>query len=279
MNSICLNGKILPADQPLFNADNRGYRYGDGLFETIKVVNAEIVLDANHFKRLFTGMQVLNYTVPKHLTIEKLRNDILQLCAKNKCEKSARVRLSVFNGHGGLYDGDDQIHYLAECWPINKTTSQLNENGLIIGVFTGCSKATDPLSNLKSANFLPYTLAARYAKANQLNDCLVLNTSGRIADSTIANLFMIKDGVIHTPPLTEGCVAGVMRGYLLESLSAAGYKVEEKPLTIEWLLQADEVFLTNAINGIRWVKRFGDTTYHQNLVPGIYNRLIQTIFN
>ena len=272
MNSVCINGKIVFADKPVLMADNRGYRYGDSLFETMKIIGGQIMLEPFHFERLFTGMALLKYPVPGYLTPEKLRDDIILLCEKNNCASLARVRLSVSRGNGGLFDPDQGLQYLIECWPLTSSVNQLNENGFVIGIFPDARKSTDIFSNLKSGNFLPYTMAAQYAKANQLNDCLVLNTEGNIADASIANIFIIKDDFIYTPSLKDGCVNGVVRRYLLENLDAWGYRVEEMPLSPALILDADEIFLTNAVNGIRWVKQMENKIYGNQLVKEIYNR-------
>lgn len=263
VNYINLNGKIQPGDQPALLVSNRGYRYGDGLFETMKVINEKIRLESYHFERLFSGLLLLQFEIPKLFTPVKLTEEILDLCKKNECEQRARVRLSVSRGHGGLYDEDRNLQYVIECWPLDETVNKLNENGLVIDIYPEARKSCDVFSNLKSANFLPYSMAALYAKENKLNDCLLLNTNATIADSTIANVFIIKDGIITTPALSEGCVNGVMRRHLLERVKAEGpvFKVEESIITIDDLLHAEEVFLTNAIKGIRWVKQFRDTTY------------------
>ncbi len=131
-------------------------------------------------------------------------------------------------------------------------------------------------SNLKSANFLLYSMAALYAKENKWNDCLVLNLHDRICDSTIANVFWIKDGNIFTPALTEGCVNGVMRKFLFNELSAAGYNIKQTTASVADIENADEIFLSNAINAIRWVKQFRDNTYPNTKTTEIYKRLSTT---
>jgi branched-chain amino acid aminotransferase len=276
MSSICFNGKFLSADQPVLMADNRGYRYGDGLFETMKVFNGQILLEDFHFQRLFTGLQLLKFEMTSLFKTDKIREEIIQLCKKNNCTELARVRLSVFRGNGGLYDGDKKSQYLIECWPLDKSNNELNENGLVIDVFPDARKSCDVFSNLKSANCLPYVMAAEHAKENKLNDCLVLNQHERIADSTIANVFIIKGETIITPALSEGCVNGVMRRYLSEKLRAMGYELREEKLTVENIETADEVFLTNAIKGIRWVKQFRDKTYGNSQTVEIYQQFRQT---
>lgn len=277
MNSICFNGKIIPADEPVLLASNRGYRYGDGLFETMKVAKGKILLSDHHFERLFAGLALLQFEIPRLFLRQKTEDEIVSLCKKNNCEGLARVRLSVFRGNGGLYDEDKGLQYLIECWPLTESVSKLNENGLVIDVFPGAEKSCDKFSNLKSANFLPYSMAALYAKEKKLNDCLVLNTTGGIADSTIANLFIIKNAIVITPGLEEGCVNGVMRQYLLKKLQAADYAVQEATLSVNDIIAADEVFLTNAIHGIRWVRQFRDMSYSNVKTVEIYNRFIKTI--
>lgn len=277
MATICFNGKFTDADKAVLLASNRSYRYGDGLFETMKVKDGVIQLAASHMQRLFDGMSILKMDVPALVTKDKLMDIILELCKQNRCEALARVRLSVSRGNGGLYDEDRKLQYLVECWPLNQSVNRVNENGLVIDIFPDAAKSTDRFSNLKSANFLVYSMAAVYAKENKLNDCLVLNANGKIADSTIANLFLVKGDTIFTPALSEGCVNGVMRKYLLESLAASNYQVEETIVSAEDLLAADEVFLSNAINGIRWVQRFRNKIYSHMKTMEIYRRFCQTI--
>lgn len=277
MSSICFNGKIISEDEPVLLVSNRGYRYGDGLFETIKVIDEKILLKDYHFERLFESLSILKFEIPSLFKIEKLEKEILQLCKKNQCEKLGRVRLSVSRGNGGLYDENKNLQYIIECWPLNESTNKLNENGLIIDIYPDAVKSCDKFSNIKSANFLPYSMAALFARENKLNDCLLQNSEGTIADSTIANIFIIKDEVVYTPPLTDGSVNGVMRRYLIKQLKAAKYQLKEVSLTIDALRNADEVFLTNAIKGISWVKQFRDSTYSNIKTAEIYNSFIKTI--
>jgi branched-chain amino acid aminotransferase len=276
MNHICLDGKMLPADQPVFNADNRGFRYGEGLFETMKLTGGNIRLGNYHFDRLFSGFALMRFEIPGLFTPANITQYIIQLCQKNDCGQQARVRLSVFAGNGGLYEGSRSVHFLIEAGPLPELASQLNENGLVIGIFPDALKSCDAFSNLKSANYLPYAMAARFAKENKWNDCLVQNIHNRIADASIANVFMIRDRTVITPPLHEGCVAGVMRRYLLEKLkSYSGLEVMEQPLYKNDLETADELFLSNAISGIRWVKQFEDKIYNNEKTISIYNKYIK----
>jgi len=242
----------MPADAPVLLASNRGYRYGDGLFETMKIMNGKIILASMHFERL-------------------------SLCKRNECDLLARVRLSAFRGNGGLYDEDRGLQYIIECWSLTESVNELNTNGLVIDIYPEAKKTCDLFSNLKSASFLPYAMAALYAKENKLNDCLVLNTKGNIADSTITNVFIIKNELIITPALNEGCVNGIMRKYLLKKLQDSGYRVQESCISVFDIENADEVLLTNAINGIRWVSGFRHKLYSNSQSVEIYNRFVKTI--
>jgi branched-chain amino acid aminotransferase len=141
----------------------------------------------------------------------------------------------------------------------------------VVGVATNVTKCTDSLSNLKSANGLVYATAARQAKHNKWNDALVYNTQGYIIESAIANLFWVKEGKVYTPPLTDGCIAGVMRRYIIEQMPDVG----ERSLTLSELLQADEVMLTNAIKGVRWVSNIDDKRYGCEAIK----RIFATLFN
>ncbi len=273
---VSLNGKTGPADQPVLLASNRGYRYGDGLFETMKLEQGRILLEDLHFKRLMKGLQVMQYEIPGLFSSGKLVEEILRLAEKNQVLRKGRIRLSVFRGNGGLNEGDRNLQYLIECWPLPDEAGRLNENGLLIDIYPDARKSCDLFSGLKTANFLPYSMAALYAKAHKLNDCLVLNTAGNLADTTIANLFIIRDNVLITPGENQGAVDGVMRKYLLMELRKAGYPVEERAVSIADLKGATEVFLTNAIQGIRWVRQFRDTEYQNSQTLEIYNRFIKT---
>lgn len=279
VNYTYVNGKIIAADQPVLPVNNRGYRYGDGIFETIRVYDGKIPLAVLHFERLFTSLSLLQFAIPAHFTKEKLNTEILSLCKKNNCESNARIRLSVSRGEGGLFDGNLSLQYTIEAWPLDEGSLGINENGLVIDIFPDARRSCDKFSGIKSSSAQLYSLAAIFAKAHQFNDCLILNSSGAIADSTIANVFLVKDGIIRTPSLREGCIDGVMRRYLMEKLQAPGYRVQEIRIEHGDLLAADEIFLTNAIKGIRWVKQFRDKSYTNERSAEIYRLFVQTLFN
>lgn len=271
---ININGKTVLNNLPVLQADNHSYRYADGLFETMKIENGKIKLEQYHFERLFNGLMELKFEFPGLFTRERMREEILQLCKKNKSEMLGRVRLSVSRGNGGLYDNDKKFQYLIECQPLEETINKLNENGLVIDIYPDARKSIDKFSGLKSANYLPYVMAAIWAKENKLNDALVLNSKERICDASVANVFWVKEGIIITVPLDEGCIAGVMRRNLIEQSIGLNIKIKEKELHPTDLETADEVFLTNTISGIRWVYRFRNKTYANTLSAKLFKNLV-----
>lgn len=272
------NDEFYSSKTAIIGPSNRGLRYGDGLFETMKYVKGTIINADFHFERLFNGLSLLQFETPKAFTRDFILNKTTELCFKNNHNNAARIRLMVLRGKGGIFDPENLLpNYFIESWEIDDKR-QLNENGLVIDVVPCVRKSCDSLSNLKSNNYLPYVMAGFHAQQHRLNDCMVLNSFDRICDSAIANVFMIKGHNIFTPPLTEGCVAGVMREWILEKITIENYDVNERALTIDDLLNADELFLTNSIHHLRWVGNFRNKFYGNGVTEKIYSQIIQTIY-
>ncbi|MBL7718508.1 MAG: aminotransferase class IV [Flavipsychrobacter sp.] len=262
MAFVNLDGKLLEDAQPVLNAGNRSFRYGYGLVETMLLRDGAISLREYHWQRLWRGLEQLKFVLPKHFTPRMLEEEVLRTARKNGLEQLSRIRLQVFPGNGGLYDGDSfQPAFVIEALPLQEQVTRLNENGLVLGIAEGLEKSPDQNANLKSAGGLIYAMAAQQAREQKWNDALVCNTRQHIIETSIANLFWIKNDRIYTPPLSEGCVAGVMRAWIIERAAAKGVTITEKPLPVPELMDADEVFLTNAIRGIKWVKSVENTLF------------------
>lgn len=276
MNFLSLNGSILPSTQPVLLRNNRSYRYGNGVFETIRIKNGQICLREYHFHRLFSSLQLLEFQIPPAIDASYLEDEILRLCNTNKCISSARVRLSFYNGNGNLSE-DIEAGFLIEAWELIEDEFGLDHSGIEIGIADGIVKHADRYSHLKTSNFLAYSLAARYAAKNKMDDCLLLNQYGRVADSTIANIFIIADDNIITPSISEGCIDGTMRRHILHELSISGINVLEGTISIAQLESAQEIFLTNAIRRIITVRKFMGTVYSHTKSREIYNRCVRTI--
>ncbi len=280
MNYINLNGKITEAEKTIVSYDNRAFRYGYGLFETMLVKDGMIALAEYHWQRLFEGMKQLCFTPAKHFNEDVLSEEVIKTVKRNKLESLCRVRLQIFAGSGGLYDGKTQLpEFIIECFPLDISVTELNQNGLVLGLAAGLSKANDETANLKTTNALIYALAAQQAKQNKWNDALICNTDGNIIESTIANIFWIKDGGVFTPPLKDGCVAGVTRKKLKEVLKQTDFAVTEKSLDMDTLIDADEVFLTNSIRRMKWVGAFDATNFKLDLLTQIERLLLHKLNN
>src|SRR5688572_2165455 len=164
MNFVCINGKILPSSAPVLTVDNPCFKWGDGLFETMKIFNGNILLEDLHFERLFPGLKVLQ--IENNLSQSTLVENIVHLCQKNNCTELARIRLAVYrdelNGAG----------YTIEALPLSGEIMKWNSRGLRLSLYPYARKATDAFANLKSANYLPYLMASLYAKQNGFDDAL-----------------------------------------------------------------------------------------------------------
>ena len=276
MAYVNYDGKLKTAGTAFFNEQSRGLRYGDGLFETIRLQGGELILADDHFARLWKGMQALHFDIPRLMSPEFLKEEISRTSERNGL-KDARVRLSIYRAGGGLYDPENlRPIFIIETSPLDKHISGWNENGLSIGIYEKSRKMADGFSHLKTNNFLPYLLAAFEAKEQRWNDALVLNQYDRVADSTIANLFIVKGQEIFTPALAEGCIAGIMRKYLITSAREQGYTVHESQISPADVYGADECFLTNSIRGIRWVKQCHTAAYTCQFTQQLYLRLRET---
>lgn len=267
---INLNGEILAADNTGVPYDNGTFRYGHGLFETMLVMNGAIQLYECHADRLFHGLKVLMLDIGEHISRSWLQEQILATVRANDLKQLSKVRLQFFAGSGGFYsDTIKKAGFIIECSPVNKQEVTFNEKGQEVCIAQGIRKSADTIANLKSCNALIYVSAAQQAKAAGYDDALIVNGSGNIIESTIANIFWVKDKQVFTPPLTEGCVAGVMRRYIIEHCS----EVIETQLTQEVLLAADEVFLTNAVKRIKWISSFAPAKYHCAITRELHHHL------
>lgn len=271
MNSVCFNGNFLPADTAILTAANRSFRYGDGLFETIKFYKGKILFETFHFERLFLGLKMLQ--IENSFTAAEFSSVISELCRKNECSDLARVRLAVYR------ENNNSTSYIIETFPLDASSCQWKENGWRLTLFPFSRKSMDAYSNFKTANFLPYVLAEKYAQQNGFDDALILNASNHICDSSKANLFIIKNGAFFTPALHQGCINGVIRRYLVDSLKANGYRLHQAEITEEQLLDADEAFLTNSIFDLRWVSSYKNKTWPHDQAQMIYKKFIAPLYS
>lgn len=273
---INLNGTLLQNTNNTLSLDNRGYKYGDAIFETLKVVNGKIFFWEDHYFRLMASMRILRMEIPMNFTMEFLETEILKTVEANLLlNATARVRLNVHRGEGGKYLPDsNDIEYNMVADPLASDIYSLNENPFIIELFKDFFVAPGLLSTLKTNNKIINVLGSIYAKENKFDNCLLLNTNKNIVEGLNGNLFLVKDNLIKTPPLEDGCLKGILRKHLIETIGKMeGYSIEETSISPFELQKADELFLTNVIVGIQPITLYRKKEYTTEVSQLLINKL------
>ncbi len=246
MPLINLSGQLFHQDSPVLPASNRGFRYGDGLFESIRYDGYELPLLDIHWQRLSEGMKGLCMEPQNHWSAAFFKDEISRITEEGA---AARVRMAVFRSGGGWYAPEsDEPAFLIEAFPLAAQSEVIAQSGIIENVRI----SPGAYSGFKTSNSLPYVLASRIRRQNGWEEGLILNREGRLADGCHSNFFAVLDGKIITPPVAEGAIAGVMRSVVF---ALAGH-VEIRPILTEELNRAAEIWFSNAISGVRWVREF-----------------------
>jgi len=262
----------------MVSANNRSFRYGDALFESIRLANYNPQFLKEHLLRLTAGMEVLKMEMNSNLNPTFLEHAILELAQKNNITSDGRVRLTVYRNEGGLYaPSDNKVSFVVEVYPIEEKGYILNQKGYTVDLFTEFKKAQNALSSIKSANSAIYVMAGIHKTHHQLDECLLLNDKHHIIEGISSNIFAVKNGVLYTPPVGDGCVNGVMRKKIIEIAQANKIAVYEISVMQNVLLGADELFLTNTINGIRWVVAYKQKRYFNDTSQRLTQKLNELI--
>jgi branched-subunit amino acid aminotransferase/4-amino-4-deoxychorismate lyase len=282
---LCYNGDFITAGEPVLQLNNRSFRYGDALFESIHACGTEAQFLDLHLNRLKQSMEWLKMTVPSFFTPANIAQLITKLLNKNRIFGGACIRLTVFRNPGscntpGLYAPENNtVSYTLESEILEFDHYSLNPHGLVIDLFTEMPKPVHRLSSIKSTSGLLYVMAGIYQTEKGLDDCILINEKGHLVESGNSNIFLIREGHILTPGLEEGCLPGIMRQVLIPFFRINGQHFSENvPLVISDLLAADEVFLTNAIAGIRWVGAFQHKRYYRDISRQLLEQLNQLAF-
>lgn len=261
------NGEVLPANEYSIKSGSRGFLYGDGLFESIRIFNGKPINFSNHFKRLTKSAEDLKMRVPTYFTEEFLLEKVIELIEKSEISEGGKCRISLDRAAGGTYKPEsNEVVFFIDVMTIEDNNFNLNSKGWEVDVFIEHKKARNALSNLKTKNGLIYVIASIAAKEKGLDDYLLTNTNNGIIEGTSSNLFVVSNGVLYTPGLAEGCLAGTMRMQIINLALENGMKVYECNILPSNLLVADEMFLTNAIKGITWVGGYRTKRYFNNTV-------------
>ncbi|MCC7331415.1 MAG: aminotransferase class IV [Flavobacteriales bacterium] len=258
---IIFNGKLLSNTEKIFSVNNRAFKYGDALFETIRIIDGKLCFLNDHFERLKKGMKYLQMKSDS-FCFEKAANEMLELINKNKIKEGGRLRITLFREADGFYVPLNQsTGYVIEVKSIDINQYQLNKEGLKIDLYNQYQRQASRLSNIKTTNAIPQILAGTFCIDNKLDDCIIVNEHQRLVETTSSNIFLYKKNSIYTPSLDEGCMDGILRKQILKIAEKNRINIFEGTLNANLLLQTDEVFLTNVVRGVQWVKSYKEKTY------------------
>ncbi len=269
---VNLNGTLYQNTSDVLSIENRGYKYGDALFETLKVNNGRILFWEDHYFRLMASMRILRMEIPMNFTMEFLESEILKTINANELfSTSARVRMNVHRQDGGKYlPQGNLINYNIITESLHSDVYILNTRPYIIDLFKDFYMSPGLLSTVKTNNRIINVLGSIYANENKFNNCLLLNTNKNIVEGLNGNLFLIKGNLIKTPPLEDGCIKGVMRKQIIDIIGKrTDFEIQEESISPFELQKADELFLTNVITGLQPI-----TLYRKKEYATIVSKLI-----
>ena len=259
MKYSIFNNEIVKSHEIVLSETNRGFLYGDGFFETIKFFDSCLFNFKNHFQRIIFSSSLLSLEFD--LSILALEDLILKIINLNKINNGT-VKVIVYRDSSGKYlPNINKSSFHISCTKGSSDVFVLNTKPFKIDLYKDNFKAATSLSNIKSLNSLLYVLASIYAKNNNFDDVLIINSKNKIIESTNSNLFLFLDNIIYTSPLSDGCVDGTMRRLILDILEKK-YKVSIKSISESQVLDSSEIFLTNSISGVRWVGSYRN--YNKN---------------
>lgn len=273
---VNFNGNILQKHTAALSIENRGFAYGDALFETVKVSHNKILFWEDHYFRLMASMRILRMEIPMNFTLEFLEEEILKLIASRAKEQSTiRAKLMVSRKEGGLYTPvTNDVDYLITTSTFDTDFYEFNETEYKVDLYKDHYISPSLLSTLKSNNRLINVIGSIYAKENNLDNCLILNTDKSVVEALNANIFLVKDNIIKTPPLSDGCIKGVLRKQIVDIISLIPeFTLEETSISPFELQKADELFLTNIIVGIQPISNYRKKVFKTDVSKNILAKL------
>jgi len=270
---INLNGTLVANDSSL--AQNRAFLYGDAVFETVKMVNDKVLFMEDHYFRLMASMRIIRMQIPMNFTLEYLENQFLQVAANNGCADSCRIRITVYRNEGGFYlPKTRSVSFLMTVQPKETKSYIFSNEPYEVELFKDFHVTKQLLSTLKSTNRLIQTVGSIFADENGYQNCLLLNEDKNIVEALNGNLFMLIGNRLSTPPLSEGCLNGVMRKQILEiAHKMENIEVVEEVISPFSLQKADELFITNVIVGIQPITKYRKKAFESTFAKQLLQEL------
>lgn len=275
---INFNGNVLEQEKNVLT-QNRAFLYGDGVFETLKIVNGKILFLEDHYFRLMASMRVVRMEIPMNFTMEYFEEQILNLVRQKEISSSARARITVFRNNGGLYlPKTNEVSYLIHATPLENAVYVLNTASYEVDLYKDFYVTKQLLSSVKTTNKLINVTGSIFAHENGLENCILLNDTKNVVEVLQGNLFMVTGKKLITPPVSEGCLNGVMRKQILAlAKKMDGIEVYEEIISPFDLQKADELFLTNVITGIQSITKYRKKEFIDNLAHLLVQKLNESI--
>lgn len=276
---VNFNGSILDNDL-IISHQNRGFLYGDGVFETLKVVGNSILFFENHYFRLMSSMRILRMNIPMNFTLEFLESEIMKtINANSNGSHNNRVRLSVYRNDGGFYaPKSNEISYIIAVESLISSKYELNNSSYELDLFKDFTISKHLLSSLKTTNKILNVVASIYAKENDLDNCFLVNTDKNVVEAINGNIFMKVNNSIITPPITDGCLNGIMRKQIINIIKTFNdFEFKEESISPFDLQKADELFITNVIKGIQPVTKYRKKEYTSDFAAILVNSVNELI--
>lgn len=263
---INYNGEILLSDNNL-SSSNRAFLYGDGVFETLKIVNNKILYLEDHYFRLMASMRIVRMKIPNNFTLEYLESQILNLAKAQNCENSARVRFTVFRNDGGFYlPTNNSVSFQIQIFPLENSLYSFSDANYEVDLYKDFFISKQLLSTIKTTNKMINITGSIFAEENDLQNCILLNNDKNVVEALNGNLFMLMGTKLITPPISEGCLNGIMRKQVLQiAKKIEAIEVIEDVISPFDLQKADELFITNVISGIQPITKYRKKEYKTNL--------------
>jgi len=263
------NGSIIKVNEVNLSYENRAFKYGDGVFDTLKFENGILYYLEDHYFRLMSSMRMLRMKIPMNFTLEYYEKQIRLTLFANDLNESARIRVNVFRENGGLYTpNSNEVSFLIEVGALNLKNNEQVE----IELFKDFPLSSGILSTIKTNNRIINVLGSIFAKENAFQNCILINEKKEIVEALNANIFLIKANEIITPSLQTGCINGIIRKKIIEKLKKHDtFTISERSISPFDLLKVDEVFLSNSINEIQSVHKYRKKVYKMDVTEQIRN--------
>lgn len=271
---INFNGTITSSDSNLL-VNNRAFLYGDGVFETLKIIDNKILFLEDHYFRLMASMRVVRMEIPMNFTMEYFEEQVLSLANTNGCEASARARITVYRNEGGYYlPKQRSVSFLINCTFLENTVYSNDLKPYEVDLYKDFYVTKQLLSSIKTTNKIINITGSIFADENGLENCLMLNDDKNVIEALNGNLFMVFEGKLITPPISEGCLNGVMRKQILGLASKIeGLEVVEEPISPFNLQKSDELFITNVIFGVQSITKYRKKEFGNAVANELVKRL------